>query len=125
MSKNKLETPEQKADREIVETMAMNIAALAKRVESLLNGPLKKKALVILLAHSSGQSQKSVEAVLNNPKNIMSKDNIVRKEYKYSQNDINLSFTLRQDVKQEMKIFLGLLKVAIAEVEEDLKKLGK
>lgn len=62
MPKN--ETPEQKRDRELVETMAMNIAALARRVESLLNGPLKRKALVILLAHSSGQSQKSVEAIL-------------------------------------------------------------
>lgn len=60
----KQETPEQKQYRETVERIAGNIAALAKAVQSLLKGPLKKRALVILLASSSGQSQKSVEDVL-------------------------------------------------------------
>ncbi len=58
------ETPEQKANRETIERIASNIAALAKAVGSLLNGPLKKKALVVLLASSSGLPQKTVEAVL-------------------------------------------------------------
>lgn len=59
-----LETPEQKANRELVEQIAGNISNLAKAVSSLLNGPLKKKALVILLANSSRLSQDKVEAVL-------------------------------------------------------------
>jgi hypothetical protein len=58
-------TPEAKAYLESVEKIAGNIKSLADAVAGLLNGPLKKKALVILLAHSSGQSQKSVEAILD------------------------------------------------------------
>lgn len=59
-----IETPEQKAYRETVEKIANNIATLAKAVNSLLNGPLKRKALVTLLASSSGQTKKVVEDVL-------------------------------------------------------------
>ena len=58
------ETEEQRKYRELVESIAGNIAALAKAVGALLNGPLKKRALVILLASSSGQSQKNVDDVL-------------------------------------------------------------
>lgn len=58
------ETQEQREYRELCERIAGNIASLAKAVNSLLNGPLKKRALVILLASSSGQSQASVESVL-------------------------------------------------------------
>ncbi len=61
----------------------------------------------------------------NNPKNILTKDNVVRKEYKYMQNDIPLTFNLRQDIKQEMKVWLNLLEAATKEVKEDLKKLDK
>lgn len=65
MSKKQIvETEEQKAYRETVERIAGNIASLAKAVSSLLNGPLKKRALIILLASSSGQSQHAVESVL-------------------------------------------------------------
>lgn len=69
MTKNKqaiktTETDEQKRNRETVETIAKNIAALAKAVEALLNGPLKRKALVILLANASGQSMRTVELIL-------------------------------------------------------------
>jgi spore germination protein GerM len=62
--KIKVETPEQKAYRETVEKIAGNIAALAKAVSSLLNGPLKKRALIILLASSAKQPQERVEAIL-------------------------------------------------------------
>lgn len=58
------ETPEQKAYREIIEKIAGNIALLAKAVASLLNGPLNKNALIILLSHSSGCLQRDVTAVL-------------------------------------------------------------
>lgn len=58
------ETPEQKQYRETVEKIANNIAALAKAVDALLHGPLKRKALLVLLANSSGQTQGAVDAVL-------------------------------------------------------------
>lgn len=61
------ETEEEKRSREAIETtqrIASNIASLAKAVSSLLNGPLKKKALVTLLAASSDQSKATVEQVL-------------------------------------------------------------
>ncbi len=62
MAKN--ETPEQKAYREVVEKIAGNISALAKAVSGLMNGPLKKKALVVLLASSARLPQTTVEQVL-------------------------------------------------------------
>ena len=62
--KQVVETPEQKQYRETVERIAGNIASLANAVSSLLNGPLKRKALVILLAHSSGQTQAATDAIL-------------------------------------------------------------
>ena len=62
--KSKVETPEQREYREMIEKIAGNIESLTKAVSSLLNGPLKRKALVILLAHSSGYPQNAVEAVL-------------------------------------------------------------
>mgnify|MGYP000948458148 FL=1 len=66
MSKKKIieETPEQKAYREVVEQIAGNITALAKAVSSLLNGPLNRRALIILLASSSRVPQEKVKDVL-------------------------------------------------------------
>lgn len=58
------ETEEQRRNREIVEAIAKNITLLAKAVSALLNGPVKKKALVVLLASSSGLSQTHVDRVL-------------------------------------------------------------
>lgn len=58
------ETEEQKRNREVVEQIAGNIAALAKGVHSLLNGPLNKRALIILLASSSGVSQENIKKVI-------------------------------------------------------------
>lgn len=67
-----LETPEQKAYRETVEKIAGNIASLAKAVQSLMNGPLKRKALVVLLASSSGNPQTRVEEILKALENLES-----------------------------------------------------
>ncbi len=64
MSKPKLETKEQMENRLIIESIANTIGGLAKAVKSLLNGPLKKRALVILLASSSQIPQNKVESVL-------------------------------------------------------------
>lgn len=64
--KNKtiVETDEQKAYRETVESIAKNISSLARAVAALLNGPLRKKALVVLLGSSARLPHTTVEAVL-------------------------------------------------------------
>jgi hypothetical protein len=61
------ETDLQKRDREnqeLVEGIAQNISALASAADALLNGKLKRKAIVILLAHSCNLPQRQVDAVL-------------------------------------------------------------
>ena len=58
------ETAEQRQAREMIEKIAGNISSLAKSVQSLLNGPLKRRALVILLANSSSLSQDAVTKCL-------------------------------------------------------------
>ena len=63
MKKPVVETAQQKAYRETVETIATNIGNLADAVSSL-NGPLKRKALVVLLASSARMSQATVAEVL-------------------------------------------------------------
>lgn len=60
----KKETPEQKQYREMVEKIAGNIAALSKAVVTMLNGSLNRKAIVRLLAASSGESLVTVEVVI-------------------------------------------------------------
>lgn len=56
--------PEQIAYREAVEKIAGHISNLARAVSSLLKGPLNRRALIILLASSSGEPQVKVESVL-------------------------------------------------------------
>lgn len=58
------ETDEAKRNRETVESIAKNIASLARSVQALINGPLKRQTLVILLANSTGLSQGAVSRVL-------------------------------------------------------------
>jgi len=70
MAKEINETEEQKKQRETVETIAKNIASLAKSVHALLNGQLNRKALLILLASSSGQSKSIVSDVLDALENL-------------------------------------------------------
>lgn len=65
MTKTPVETPEQKQYRETVEKIAGNISSLSKAVSTLLKGPLKKKALVVLLAASSQLPQSTVDRVLS------------------------------------------------------------
>jgi hypothetical protein len=59
-----VETPEEQARREAIEQIAGNISSLARAVHALINGPLKKRALLVLLAQSSGLSQERVGLVL-------------------------------------------------------------
>jgi hypothetical protein len=67
-----VETEQERMYRETVAKIATNIANLARAVESLVNGPLKRNALVLLLASSSGQSQKVVSYVLRALQNLES-----------------------------------------------------
>lgn len=69
-ARKQTETDEQKRNRETVDAIARNISALARSVAALLNGPLKRKALVVLLANSSGLSQTSVDLVLTSLSNF-------------------------------------------------------
>lgn len=59
-----VETEKEKKDRETIDTIATNIASLAKAVTNLLNGPLKKEAIVLLLTASSNCAKYQVENVL-------------------------------------------------------------
>lgn len=59
------ETEEEIKNREMIEEIATNIAQLNRSVSALLTGRLKKKSLVILLAHSAQLPHRTVEAVLN------------------------------------------------------------
>ena len=49
------------------------------------------------------------------------KDSKVNKDFSYSKGKVQLNFTLRTDIKNELKDFLECLKVAQKEVESELK----
>lgn len=42
------------------------------------------------------------------------------KQYRYNKGAVNLNFSLRSDIKSEMRDFIELLKKATVEVEADL-----
>jgi translation initiation factor RLI1 len=64
------ETEEQKRQKEVVEEIARNISSLAKSVSALLGGQLSRRAIVTLLAQSSGQYKNTVEDVLSAIENL-------------------------------------------------------
>ena len=53
--------------------------------------------------------------------NQVKTDNKTTKNFAYSKGKVSLSFSLRIDIKNELKDFLELLKVAQKEIEEELK----
>jgi len=53
--------------------------------------------------------------------NNVKQNNTINKNFSYSKGKCNLNFILRTDIKSELRDFLELLKVAVAEVEEELK----
>ena len=59
------ETTEEKEARENIKNIAENISKLSLAVEALLGGRLKKKAILLLLANSSGEPQYRVEKILD------------------------------------------------------------
>lgn len=59
----------------------------------------------------------------NNIKNkkIVSINNTTSKNFSFSKENVQLNFSLRTDIKGELKAFLELLKIAQEEVEKELK----
>ncbi len=53
-------------------------------------------------------------------KNITATDHTQTKQFSYTRNKVSLRFSLRTDIKSELKDFLELLKQAQKEVEEEL-----
>ncbi len=49
-------------------------------------------------------------------------DNKINKIFDYSKGKVRLSFSLRTDIKDQLKDFLELLKIAIEEVKEEINK---
>lgn len=64
------ETPEARRARETVESIAKNLQALASAVQAVVNGPLKRKTLLVLLANSTGMTQGQVDNVLSALQNL-------------------------------------------------------
>lgn len=56
---------------------------------------------------------------------ITSRDHVERKEFNYTRNGVGLNFTLRTDIKQELKDFLELLNEAIKDVSAEITNVGK
>lgn len=69
-NKQKIETEEEKKNRETVETIAESISSLARSVVALLKGPLNRKALIVLLANSARMNQTDVANVLTAIENL-------------------------------------------------------
>ena len=54
---------------------------------------------------------------------VIKNNSTTSKNFSYSKGAVSLNFTLRNDVKTELKDFAELLKVAQEEVKEELTKL--
>ena len=54
-------------------------------------------------------------------KEPMVKENIIRKEYSYTKNGVNLKFTLRIDNSSELRPFKECLEEAILDLDNELK----
>ena len=58
----------------------------------------------------------------NFDKKIIKKDHMDSRTFRYQLGEVSLTFSLRTDVKQNMKDFLELLVMAQGEVKEELNK---
>lgn len=52
---------------------------------------------------------------------FLKRNNTTSKNFDYQKGSVGLKFSLRTDIKQELKDFLELLKTAVEEVEEEIK----
>jgi len=48
---------------------------------------------------------------------------VVNRTFSYKLDDVTLSFTLRIDVKKELKAFAEIMQTAIKDVDEQIKKI--
>lgn len=55
-------------------------------------------------------------------KDFTSRDHTDSRTFSYKRNDTQLSFTLRTDIKQQLKDFLEILNAAAADVAEEIEK---
>ena len=58
-------------------------------------------------------------------KGIKADTAVVRREFRYEGEGVTLAFSLRIDVKKELKTFLELLKAAAVDVEKEIASVGK
>jgi len=56
------------------------------------------------------------------PKKTLQTNNTTSKNFSYSKGKVNLNFSLRTDIKQELKDFLECLKVAIKDVTSEIEQ---
>jgi len=56
-------------------------------------------------------------------KKIVKTNNTTSKNFDYSKGDVSLKFSLRTDIKQQLKDFSEILKVAILEVDNEIAKI--
>ena len=54
-------------------------------------------------------------------KDKLQNNSTTQKNFAYQKGNVSLNFNLRTDIKQELKDFLELLKVAVLEVEKEIK----
>lgn len=66
----KSETPEEKAARELTEGIANNIQKLSDAVSDLLDGPLNRAALLVLLANTTKMAKTQISDVLDALQNL-------------------------------------------------------
>lgn len=57
-----------------------------------------------------------------NQKKILQTNNTTSKSFNYQKGDVSLAFSLRTDIKQQMKDFQELLTVAQKDLKEELDK---
>ena len=58
-------------------------------------------------------------------KDIVVKSQVTKKEFSFSKNDCNLNFTLRTDIKQQMKDFRDLLVEATEVLDKEITPNGR
>lgn len=58
---------------------------------------------------------------MKNQKNTLQINNTTQKNFSYQKGNVSLNFNLRTDIKGDLKDFAELLKVALKEVELEIK----
>lgn len=56
---------------------------------------------------------------------ILQSDNVTKKTWNYSLDGVNINFTLRNDVKIELKAAVEILQKAIKDFEAEIEQIGK